>query len=526
MSIYTKHLNNKNTPQTTPLLGKNQVKNNAGGFVFEADAEVRLMRFLMLGTEGGTYYVGEKELTVKNAKHLIVLIQAQGVKTVETIVQVSESGRAPKNDPAIFALALAATFGNVETKKAAYTAITKVCRTSTHLFTFNENVRKLRDSSSGLIKGIRRFYENLTDDQLAYQLVKYRQRNGWTHRDVLRLTHPKAVTESRNALYSYAVGKAETTENLPKLIQAFEAIQKTKDVKTAVALIQENKLPWEAVPTELLKHKEIWAALLPSMPLHALMRNLAKMTSIGVLTSGLDVTTKVVVSKLTDVEYVKKSRLHPMAILNALKIYSRGFGDKGSLRWFPVQKVVDALNDAFYLAFANVEATGANILVAVDCSGSMSAPCVGMTSLSAREAAGAMACIIANTEPNAEIMGFTDKFETGFRITPKMRLDDVMSVLNRISGGTNCAIPMNYAISKQLDVDAFVILTDNETWSGSNHPVEAFKQYRKLKSSAKLIGVGMTATEFDITDPNDMNSLSVAGFDTTVPNLIGDFVRG
>ena len=38
-------------------------------------------------------------------------------------------------------------------------------------------------------------------DQLAYQLVKYRQRDGWTDADVLRLAHPCPVTGEHDALF-------------------------------------------------------------------------------------------------------------------------------------------------------------------------------------------------------------------------------------------------------------------------------------------------------------------------------------
>ena len=42
-------------------------------------------------------------------------------------------------------------------------------------------------------------------------------------------------------------------------------------------------------------------------------------------------------------------------------------------------------------------------------------------------------------------------------------------------GGTDCALPMLYATRKRLPVDAFVVMTDNETWAGNIHPVEALR---------------------------------------------------
>ncbi|CAF5034928.1 unnamed protein product, partial [Rotaria sp. Silwood1] len=54
-------MSTQNKPQSKPLRN-DQVKNNAGGFVWAVNDMQRLQRFLCLGCEGGTYYQGEKEL--------------------------------------------------------------------------------------------------------------------------------------------------------------------------------------------------------------------------------------------------------------------------------------------------------------------------------------------------------------------------------------------------------------------------------------------------------------------------------
>src|SRR5262245_5470992 len=85
-----------------------QVKNSAGGFAFQVDAWQQLDRFLILGSEGGTYYAGERALTRENAGVVKTLLAEDGPRLVRRVVEISESGRAPKNDPAILALAMAA----------------------------------------------------------------------------------------------------------------------------------------------------------------------------------------------------------------------------------------------------------------------------------------------------------------------------------------------------------------------------------------------------------------------------------
>ena len=49
--------------QQMPLPGEKMVANDAGGYVYALDDWARLDRFLILGTEGGTYYASEARLT-------------------------------------------------------------------------------------------------------------------------------------------------------------------------------------------------------------------------------------------------------------------------------------------------------------------------------------------------------------------------------------------------------------------------------------------------------------------------------
>src|ERR1700737_2792491 len=135
---YVRHFSSKLTPQWEPIPGSSQVPNSAGGYAFPVDDWTRLDRFLILGSEGGSYYAGERELTRKNADAVLRCIEEDGLRAVARIREISHSGRAPRNDPAVFALAMAAKLGDEPTRKAAFAAMPAVARTSTHLFQFAE----------------------------------------------------------------------------------------------------------------------------------------------------------------------------------------------------------------------------------------------------------------------------------------------------------------------------------------------------------------------------------------------------
>src|SRR6267142_950864 len=87
------------TPQTKPIFGRtDMVKNNAGGYGFEVTPQDRLERFLLIGSEGGTYYVNEQKLTEENATAIIGLIKSDGLSVVATVVNFAENNLAPKAD--------------------------------------------------------------------------------------------------------------------------------------------------------------------------------------------------------------------------------------------------------------------------------------------------------------------------------------------------------------------------------------------------------------------------------------------
>lgn len=194
-------LNRAETPQSQPIPGSTQVLNSAGGYAWAVDDWTRLDRFLILGSEGGSYYASEPALTLENVEAVKRCVQADGLRAVAHIIEVSDAGRTPKNDPALFALALAASVGEEPTRKAALAALSKVARIGTHLFHFVAYVDGMRSWGRGLRHAVANWYKAMPASKLAYQAIKYQQRGGWSHRDLLRLVHPVAVDKAQNAIF-------------------------------------------------------------------------------------------------------------------------------------------------------------------------------------------------------------------------------------------------------------------------------------------------------------------------------------
>lgn len=551
MSIYTRHFSTKATPQTEPIPGSLQVPNSAGGFSFAVDDWARLERFLILGTEGGSFYADERKMTKDNAESVLRCIKADGPRVVTKLVEVSVAGQAPKNDPAIFALAMCMKLGDDATRRLAGHAVPSVCRIGTHIFQLADAIEAFGGWGRITKRAFSDWYNQRALDKVVLDVLKYRQRNGRSHKDLLRQSHAgkgAVGNEERRALFQWVARDGELGERsftrkvekeartyiaptAPKhrMIDGFEKLQSATTGKEAAALISEYGLPRECVPTTLLGDVAVWDALLNAgkgMPMTAMIRNLGKMTSIGLL-KPLSKASGFVVERLMDRDHLRRARVHPMQVLIAQKVYAQGHGDKGSLSWSPDPRITDALDEAFYASFEFVAPTNKRFLLGLDVSGSMSGGSVAGSSLTPRDASGAMAMVAMRTEPVCYAHGFSDTFiELG--ISKKMRLDDVIRKISNLPfAGTDCALPMEFARKKKIEVDAFVVYTDSETWSGGIHPAQALRKYRdEMGIPAKLIVCAMVSNGFTIADPNDAGMLDVVGFSTATPSVMSAFIGG
>ena len=590
-----------------------QVKNAAGGVSFKMDDFDRLMRFLILGVESNTYYTNQKTLVLQNVECLDRCLQADPRRVVDMVVDVSTNNRAFKQDAGLFVLAAAASFkgkasgltapnrnrykyeenyqvalaeyneargfgtdDGTEVRQYALANLHRVARTGYSLYRFAGFVKSQRGFGRSLRRAFADWLTKKPIDKLAYQSWKYKNRDGWSMRDIMRLAHPvtddmvraeiftymanpkqgknpllvRASTEDMNTRLYTQAGKVRKNGiiGLSALAQ-IEAVEKllhlegsrNVDVDEAVKLITDHRLTHEAIPSHLRKSPKIWEALLNDMPVTAMVRNLGTMTANGLLTP-MSASQKKVVNALNNAEQIVNSRAHPMQFLIAARQYGMGHGNRGNLSWSPNQKVMDALDNAFYASFGNVPVTGGNILVAVDTSGSMSwggsGGVMGIEGWNPIMAAGAMALVTLATEPNAHLIGYDTKYHE-IQFTQKNRIDTIVDRLSRHQGGgTNTNLPVQYAWDKKLDVDAIVSYTDNETWAGQaryagyyrshggGHVTEWVTKYADKFGPFKFLNCGMTATGTSDVDAGNPMMFELFGMDANTPRIISEYVQG
>ena len=505
-----------------------QFENAAGGYVFPVNEDAQFRRFLTIGTTGGTYYVGESKLTEDNARFVAGYIERHGVKAVEEIVNVSTSALAPKNSQALFALAVAMNSSDNATKQAAKSAVNKVARTSTHLFEFAQYLKNNGGLGRAKTSALANWYESKNSDQIAFQSVKYRQRDGWTHRDVLRISHAKNLDEN---VVNFMLKKPYDNTKVPTIINTFENLQSASNVRDVVKILKSDKnAPWELIPTEFLKYKSVWKQLFENgIPQTALLRNTKRVHNLGLFDDMKFAANWA--NALADEKRIQRGKMHPIQFLNAYGAYAGSASQ--NFYWNdltgvtnPNEKIISALETGYFKAFGNIQPANKRTLISLDVSGSMNQKASGLN-ISCAMFGGSLCQTISKTEPYSKFMGFAREYrELG--ITPSDSLKTVAGkAVERNFGGTDTALPMHWALKNNIEVDTFIIVTDNDTWAGNEHTHEALARYRKRTGiSSRFICVATTSTNYTVSDPDDALSLDISGSDASTPKMITDFSAG
>ncbi|MGI5201595.1 TROVE domain-containing protein [Spirillospora sp. CA-108201] len=540
------------TPQTRPLPGReaDQVRNAAGGYAFALDLWRRLEDFIVLGTAGGTYYVDAGELTADNVAVVDGAIRADGPRTVALAEQVSTARppRAPSNRGALFVLAAAHASGDTPTRQAAARALPNVARTTEHLATWFGYYKQLGGKATGSSTKIRSrrslrraMADTLMSDDVeavAYRACKARQRRTpqaelFHLRDVLRLARPHPVTPQRRALFGWITGAVPDKEAREQIarVDDFLTAQAAGSVREARQIIATRGVPWEFLPDRWLTEPEVWDALIDTIGVTALLRNLGRMTRLGTLTPLGDAVRRVH-ARLTDAEALAAARIHPMSVYLALAAYRAGFTParpgKEPQSWSPVAAVCDALEEAWELSYGHTEPSGARLLIAVDASSSMNWAQVlanGTPVGATYEVANTLAAIMMRIERgNAHCIEVSTQMQPS-PITARTSITEIQG-RRPYGGGTDLSIPFTWALAEHVKADGVLVLTDNVTWAGDQHPSQALAEYRRRVSpAARLIVAGMSPTGQSIGDPRDAGVLNVAGLDANLPALVTEFIR-
>lgn len=199
-------------------------------------------------------------------------------------------------------------------------------------------------------------------------LLKYdTASHGFRFGDVLDLTHPTAKDPWQGALYRYALDRRHGRDDLQQIVESLPMVYANIVLRSKAAdrpevlldaeALKAAGMTWEdalSLAGSKVDKAKLWEALIPSMGIMALARNLRNFDQAGVS----DKVAAQVIARFTDAEQVAKSRMFPFRWLAAYRTAP-------SLRWG------HALDQALTASLANVPALPGRTLVLVDQSPSM-----------------------------------------------------------------------------------------------------------------------------------------------------------
>jgi 60 kDa SS-A/Ro ribonucleoprotein len=418
-----------------------------------------------------------------------------------------------------------------EAKKAFQEIFPQVIRTGSHFYEWLNYTKSVRGFGKIVREAGQNWLARENVKELAYQLLKYQQRQGFSHRDALRLFHVKPPTKEHNQLFQWVLnGWEKLPQQIPSEALAqiwwYEWLKRNPD-KTHHA-IAKGRLTHEMAAPVGKMDKQAWQLLFQEMPIGALLRNLGSLTEIGILQANAKKNLARVEKVLNSKEHLRKGRIHPIDVLKALKTYQSG-GQLGKSKktWIPVPRIVDILEKALELSFDAIAPTGKVFLHAVDVSGSMSCYTVDSIGLNCCEIATTMALATAKAEKHYAIRGFSTVFnDLGISASDSFR-DAIAKASNQNFGGTDASVAYDWMIEHKFYADVVCFWTDCESWAGRQHPSQALAQYRRLVNpNVKAVYVTLAPYEISLVDPQDPLSWDMAGFDPGAPRLIQMLAAG
>jgi hypothetical protein len=246
----------------------------------------------------------------------------------------------------------------------------------------------------GLADAVRRLYNEraaLRYDGLSRQLRMA---------DVVELTHPSPAGDRQSALFRYLLDRRHhgdgvaDPEKLPVLAAAAALEAVAVDERRSVlrdrgpAALGEAGFSWERLSGWLPggMDADAWEAVIPSMGVMALVRNLRNFDQAAIGEASIDA----VIDKITDPAEVAKARLFPYQVWAAYK-------NAPSDNW------KRALGRTLQLTVDNIPALDATLVV-IDTSGSMQTAVTRRSTISRVEVAAVMAIATAKRADNVDVV--------------------------------------------------------------------------------------------------------------------------
>ncbi|MEV0145867.1 MULTISPECIES: TROVE domain-containing protein [unclassified Nonomuraea] len=306
----------------------------------------------------------------------------------------------------------------------------------------------------GIADAVRRLYTERS-------LLKYdTDSKGYRFGDVIDVVHPSPDPARcwQGDLFRHALDRRHKRDNdipasLSTLIEREKLmalpVEQRKEVLSRPDVRERLTMAgmtWEALAGWLQGPMDAaaWEAVIPSMGLMALTRNLRNFDQVGVS----DKVAATVAARLADADEVRRSKQFPFRFLAAYK-------HAPSLRWaYPLEQALGH-------SLASVPALEGRTLVLVDRSGSMFGTISERSGLNRADSAAVFGSALAMRAESADLV----EFGTSSHLVAFGAGESVLRVVDRFGnlGGTNTAEAVR---AHYRGHDRIVIVTDEQAWGG------------------------------------------------------------
>lgn len=495
---------NRNLFSTTPgkLIPPANTVNNAGGKAYARSNEEALAQLSATGCLGDTFYVtAETQL----AQTLDVAAKCSAEWVAKCAVYARKEGLM-KDLPALLCAHLATR------DLLLLRRVFPVCvDNGKQLRNFVQAIRSgavgRKSFGTAVKRLIQQWFAQRTEEQLFHASIGDKPSLG----DIIKMVHPKPATEARSMMLAYLAGKDVAAFGLlPEVVQQFEF------AKRGVAEVPDINFQFlSSMPLT----KEQWGLICDRASWTTLRMNLNTFHRHGVFEDAERLGRAI--RKLSDPAEIAKAKPMPHQVFAAYKHAEDDLPPGLSL----------ALAKAADLALANVPELPPNIVVGIDCSGSMQAAITGArgapSKITCVETAALFGCAILRKNPTATLV----PFDTGVHSTKGLGgslLEAAKTLASYGGGGTNCALPLQEAL-RMPKVDAVVIISDNESWVDSRpyaRNPQTMSEFRHLQ--AKNPGCRLVCIDIQPNMTRQAEAgpdvLNVGGFSDAVFDVLHQFL--
>ncbi|XP_058791736.1 RNA-binding protein RO60-like isoform X2 [Phymastichus coffea] len=530
--------------------------------------ETQLRRFLYIGKEKPEYQPGNwfvhQYYLVKNIPSIDELAgdPIKHYKIVNNIVAAKNKCLVQNNETLVFALAVCAQQEKNHTlRKSAYDAVKIICDTPERFILFNKfcsQISKQKDNPKngwghGWRRAVKEWYLSKSPMELAKIVTQYKSRYGWKHKDIIKLAHVPTRKDGLDLVLKYVLyglkkikegfeynEQSTGNEELIKYFESIEYFKNCQDEIRVAALVESLNLTLDHIPGHMLKSEEVWNALVSSMNLTDLLKNLQRIHNLGFLKPN-----GIIVSKVIDImseKNVTDEKLHPAVFLVTLKNYENS-GKPLSFEKRKVKeqakrplppppkvnkKIVDTLTKMLNYSFTTLQPTNVRYMITINMNKTMlDNGCWQCGNVNAAEAGCLIALSLLRAEKSVTVAIFTDNGIQCVDVDMNSTLVQMMRKLEPTNvEAIDLSKPMLWAAKENKSINVFINVVD-QIYKKSDSSEEGIKAYREIMNipKAKLVNCAMCASSTYDKQEYDTDILTVCGFDEKVPKIIEAFAR-